>query len=453
MNINYKNKYLKYKNKYLNYKNLHYKNLHYKNLTQTGGLITPAYPEVTLKTAELTHHNINCPDNQILKKLHLRRTDPPSRSIYYEFTCDRNQLLNPDNFEIPTELNDYGNGNTIYLDRHNIQCLPTYALSKIKLNKEDDLINYDYRCTDANLYDITDHETPLDTDGSELGEQENGAIYYLDKHNVECPDGKYLNSLQLVRGNDASGNTNKYQYRYKCGTMPHITHHDDGASTASPVRSVVQTPEQIEEEKIRKWSKKNNSPGGHIAADIQEQIIYGDKVKVNDIASHVTHNFENIIKKPELDQRLNKYITDITTFIDNEDIQNIHATINELLNYNSGTPEDPIQMIALKGNDNVILFNRMLETNNIDDIRDMFRKIDMYNLDVVFFTIHKPRTQSHVWCPLIWCALKLNDYDIPEDWCNFNFNNTEYNIIFNEATFDLSQNKEWVEQTVRILLE
>jgi hypothetical protein len=440
---NYKNKYLKYKNKYLNY----------KNNKQIGGLRTVEVPEVTLKTEELTHHNINCPDNQILKKLYLRRTHPPPRKIYYEFTCDKNNIENPDNFELPTELNDYGNGNTVYLDRHNIECPPGFAVSKIKLNKVGDQINYDYRCTNADLYDITKHETKLDADGSEYNRHEFGKIYYLDRHNVECPDGKYLNSIRLVRDKDPSGNLNKYKYIYTCGSMVkddklEYAQYAEGEASARPQVIPSKTQEQIdreiEDEKIRKWSKQVDGYNGHIKAYLQERILN----KTNS-GGTVTSAFERLVNNPHLGKIVNDFMITIKQIITSKDeskINELKTQINNFLEYRN-------KVRKLKGNDNIKLLEQILQKNNIENIDSLEQNINYDNLARIYINYNNPHTQSHVWCPLIWCALQRAGENIPSNWCNLNFyDNPKYEKIFHEEIKSLSENKEWVEHAKQILL-
>ena len=417
----YRKKYLKYKQKYLFIKNI-----------QNGGLHTNEILERNLKTEELTHHDIRCPENQILKQYQLRRTHTKPRNIYYSYQCENNQIIDSDSFELPTELNEYGNGNTVYLDRHDIECPSTHALSRIKLNKEGEQINYDYICNNANLHDITQHETPLNDDG-------NGKIIYLDRHNIQCPDGKYLNSVQLRRGNDSTGRMNKYKFIYKCGTMPILS------SIPTPA-AAVPTPaaaSQITQDRIIKWSKKVDGKNGHIIPHIQEEIL----ARKNS-AYDVTKFYQKLIKIPELKNKLNEFITIIRDIITSKNIARLDElknTINQLLEFKN-------KINKLKGNDNVIILNNILTIDDIDDIYKLWINMDLYNLETIFLTHNSPHTQSHVWRPLIWCALQRNGYDVPDEWCVLIFNNPDFEREFNKQVDILASDKKWVEHAVIILL-
>ena len=416
----YKKKYLKYKRKYLFIRNI-----------QHGGIHTNEILERNLKTDELTQHDIRCPENQILKQYQLRRTHQEPRHTYYSYECENNQILDSDNFELPTELNEYGDGKTIYLDRHNIECPPTYALSRIKLNKEGEQINYDYTCNNANLHDITQHETPLNDDGGR-----NSPIIYLDRHNIKCPDGKYLNSVQLRRGKDDNNNLTKYKFIYKCGTMPILV-----PTPAAAVPTPAATTSQITQDRIIKWSKKVDGKNGHIIAKIQEDILGGHGYKSTTL-------YQDIIKIPELKQKLKDFITTIRDIINSKNIgklDELKNTINKLLEFGN-------KINNLKGNDNVIYLNKILTTIDINEIDKLWKNMDLNNLERIFITRNSPHTQSHVWCPLIWCALQRNGYDVPDEWCVIRFNNPNFEREFNKEIDVLAANKSWVVHAQKILL-
>jgi hypothetical protein len=155
----------------------------------------------TTKTIELINHDINCND-KLLSKVHLTR--PSDREINYNYNCKYSNIPNEQNIR-ETQLNDYGDGNSIYLDRHNIECAENEGLSRIQLNKNENQINYSYVCKKCNMYNLTEHNTLTNIDG-------NGEILYLDRHNINCPDNKVLNSIKLVRNSHDS-----FSYNYKCG--------------------------------------------------------------------------------------------------------------------------------------------------------------------------------------------------------------------------------------------
>lgn len=499
----YIKKYYKYKQKYL-------------KLRQNGGIITPSNDLCNLKTEKLTEHTIECPDNQILTRYQLITQQDPLR-IHYDFNCKNNTLDNANKIELPTELNDYGLGNTVYLDRHHIECPPNYALSKIKLNKIGEQINFDYTCTDSNLHDITQHETPVNDDG-------NGQITYLDRHNITCPDGKYLNSVRLERANDSNGIMNKYKFIYNCGsillpsipaaaatnesnignainpndyimygpwindnirvnrieilpdnTRLYIIHHNNTVKITDDngncyyyngliddfninnlklynicPKNVYLIKEyryhKIEQDRIIKWSKKVDGENGHINAHIQEQILIGKYS-----ARKVVDMYQQQIKEPELKRKFNELFDNINIILSYNDInrfEDLKKNITDLLTYDN-------KIENLKGNENVIILNKILTIQNlisIDDIIILWKKINKFDLERIFIRYNFPHTQSHLWCPLIWCALQRNGYDVPDEWCVIRFNNSHFEGEFNREIDVLAADKAWVKHAERILL-
>ena len=155
-----------------------------------------------------------------------------------------------------------------------------------------------------------------------------------------------------------------------------------------------------------------------------------------------------MIKIPELKIKLNEFIKIITDIILNKNISRLDElknTINQLLDYGN-------KINKLKGNDNVIILNTILTTNDIDDIYELWKEIDSYNLEIIFLRNNSPHTQSHVWCPLIWCALQRNGYDVPDEWCVIRFNNPDFEREFNKQVDILASDKKWVEYALKILL-
>jgi hypothetical protein len=86
------------------------------------------------------------------------------------------------------------------------------------------------------------------------------------------------------------------------------------------------------------------------------------------------------------------------------------------------------------------------------DILELWKNIDVDNLERIFLTYNSPPTQSHVWCPLIWCALQRNGYDVPDEWCVIKYKNQNFEEEFNRQVDKLSANKNWIDYTVKILL-
>lgn len=100
----------------------------------------------------LDRHNIDCSskilNNQYggaITKLHYNRDD--DKNIHYQYSCL------PSNVpltcrQVNTDFNDDGNGNSLYLDRHQIKCNDNEALSQFQLHRNDkgDQVQYNYTC-------------------------------------------------------------------------------------------------------------------------------------------------------------------------------------------------------------------------------------------------------------------------------------------------------------------
>ena len=96
-------------------------------------------------TIYLDRHDISCKDNEILTGLQLLKND--EGKIGYLYACvPSNKPLQ--SRELSTGMNDYGGGNSIYLDRHDIKCNDDEVLNELKLRRSDDgsQLEYKYKC-------------------------------------------------------------------------------------------------------------------------------------------------------------------------------------------------------------------------------------------------------------------------------------------------------------------
>ena len=108
-----------------------------------------------------------------------------------------------------TRFNENGDGNVVYLDRHNVSCNKD-GLNRFKLNTDDSdekNIAYEFGClTGLGITETTEKETTLDVDGDPPH------TVYLDRHTVDC-DNKPITQFKLGRDSDGT----KIQYKYQCG--------------------------------------------------------------------------------------------------------------------------------------------------------------------------------------------------------------------------------------------
>jgi hypothetical protein len=116
-----------------------------------------------------------------------------------------------------TNLNDQGGGRkrkgeTIYFDRHDVQCQGGSAMTGWKLTRGGtrDKIKFEYNCCSFKgnaLGQCSNEATRLNDDGG----RDRPSIY-LDRHNVACRSGTAMSGWRLSRG----GTRNKIQINYRC---------------------------------------------------------------------------------------------------------------------------------------------------------------------------------------------------------------------------------------------
>lgn len=159
------------------------------------------------RTDKLTKHHVDCKKDGI-KSFKLTRPSPAT--IDYKYICLDGINSNPGAYKY-TKSNDWGKGNMIYLDRHNVNC-GSYPITDFKLTQPaDDKIRYEYRCSSRKAGgDCRDTATKWNTFSSNT--------IYLDRHDVKCKANEVLTKFGLVH-NGKSGNAKKIRYEYKCCAM------------------------------------------------------------------------------------------------------------------------------------------------------------------------------------------------------------------------------------------
>lgn len=159
-------------------------------------------------TIYLDRQNVNCKDNAI-KRFHLSReydkdTKIPTGKMKYEVSCSSGDLGSATNKD--TGANDWGGGNTIYLDRHNIDCGSDSVLTQFRLIRpSESQIRYDYTCKKSNKsLTCRDVNTPANDWGG-------GNSIFLDRHDVSCNENEVLSQVHLTRPTGG-----EISYKYKC---------------------------------------------------------------------------------------------------------------------------------------------------------------------------------------------------------------------------------------------
>ncbi len=114
-----------------------------------------------------------------------------------------------------TGTNDDGDGSIFYLDRHNVACPAGSAILGFHLFRPSGgKIYYEFDCTASKA--ITNDVITQTTDFTNTDSQEKASMNYLDRHRVQCPDGRALQSFKINRN---PSNTSQIQYAYNCAKI------------------------------------------------------------------------------------------------------------------------------------------------------------------------------------------------------------------------------------------
>ena len=155
----------------------------------------------------LDRHRLNCGKGGI-QRFQLKR--PSKTKLDYKYTCVPGVNASQSGYKY-TASNDWGNGNMIYLDRHKVNCgkkpISDFQLKRPAGNK----IQYKYRCSNRNAAgDCRNTATKWNTPSS--------STIYLDRHDVKCKPSEVLPQFRL-RHNGKPGSARKIRYDYTCCAM------------------------------------------------------------------------------------------------------------------------------------------------------------------------------------------------------------------------------------------
>lgn len=111
-----------------------------------------------------------------------------------------------------TPENDWGQGHTVFLDRHDVSCEDKGVLKSLKLiHPKEDQINYEFSC--IGLPDM--EGTEVKQKGTQPTEDGGGNVIYLDRHDLNCDENG--TALSQFRYN------NNITYGYRCKKVPSMT--------------------------------------------------------------------------------------------------------------------------------------------------------------------------------------------------------------------------------------
>ena len=156
-------------------------------------------------TRYFDRHDVKCDGSRLLSRMQLRTH---GSNVNFEFTCCAVEGATCHGRS--TGESGDGGGNIIFLDRHDIKCNDNEFLSRVKLQTPTGGdIKYDYSCCSVPGKRANCHSrfTNLNDDGG-------GNSVYLDRHDIRCNAGEFLQRVHLTRG----GTHNKVQYGYTCCT-------------------------------------------------------------------------------------------------------------------------------------------------------------------------------------------------------------------------------------------
>lgn len=165
----------------------------------------------------LVRHDITC-DNDAINSFVLERKANDSGElarINYKVGCLEG--VNSGTTDIKkTALTDDGQGDYLFLDRHNVDC-ETRPISKFKLARNgENKVMYQYKCS------TLEHTGECRDVQTEMTDETGGNIYNLDRHHVKCEPGEAVTSFKLIRNalEDREMYGEKVAYSYKCCKMP-----------------------------------------------------------------------------------------------------------------------------------------------------------------------------------------------------------------------------------------
>ena len=164
-------------------------------------------------TLYLDRHDIKCNANGALSRLHLQTAPHLANTLRYDYTCMSSGSLG-NTLSKTTPFNDDGGGNAVYLDRHDVDCGNNAVITDLKLqrNSSGNQYQYQYKCAAPSKQPLK-----CRADSTPWNDEGGGNTVYLDRHNIKCKPSEALSRVHLQRQWNAQGNpTGKYRYDYTC---------------------------------------------------------------------------------------------------------------------------------------------------------------------------------------------------------------------------------------------
>ena len=172
------------------------------------GVSTPWNSEGGGNSMYLDRHDMNCVSavnspQSAISRFHLQRAG--NGNYRYDYTCTTGGNFGA-GVAKGTPWNDEGGGNTVYFDRHDVDCGANNVISRVHLQRYGNgNFHFDYTCLPSNVgLNCQTLSTPWNDEGG-------GNAVYLDRHDLVCPPETALSRFKLNR---SGGGT--YRYDYTC---------------------------------------------------------------------------------------------------------------------------------------------------------------------------------------------------------------------------------------------
>jgi predicted nucleic acid-binding Zn-ribbon protein len=137
----------------------------------------------------LDRQHVNCGDDALTR---FQLTRPSATTISYRVHCMEGVDSGKSDWKY-TNADEDGGGNMVYLDRQKVDCGDTPITDFLLRRPTNNTINYAFKCSNlphnGNCRELV---TPHDEDGG-------GNTVYLDRQNVECGEGEAMTSFRLTR--------------------------------------------------------------------------------------------------------------------------------------------------------------------------------------------------------------------------------------------------------------
>lgn len=175
-------------------------------ISWSGGMFTrwndaganEAYPSIYIDRHDLSM----CGNPTAMSSFKMEMSYGGAVQMRFTYQCDgyRGISGNPTVARCTTTANEWGNGNIIFLDRHDVRCAANQVLRRWRLwRPATDKIYVEYFCVPATVKTTTCQYlfTPWNLNSG-------GQANYLDRHSVTCPTGKVLTRWKLETDNPNS---------------------------------------------------------------------------------------------------------------------------------------------------------------------------------------------------------------------------------------------------------